>query len=40
MLSDMTTIVNPTNHSYFNLDGHNSGTILKTLYGNIFGTDA
>ena len=25
----MTTIVNPTNHSYFNLDGHNSGTILK-----------
>ena len=29
MLSDMTTIVNPTNHSYFNLDGHNSGTILK-----------
>ena len=29
MLSDMTTVVNPTNHSYFNLDGHNSGTILK-----------
>lgn len=29
MLCDMDTVINPTNHSYFNLDGHNSGTILK-----------
>ena len=29
MLSDMTTVVNPTNHSYFNLDGHNSGSVLQ-----------
>lgn len=28
MVSDRTTIVNPTNHSYFNLDGHDSGTVL------------
>ena len=28
MLSDMTTVVNPTNHSYFNLDGHN-GTVAN-----------
>lgn len=27
-LSDKTTIFNMTNHSYFNLNGHNSGTIL------------
>ena len=29
MVSDKTTVVNPTNHSYFNLSGHNSGTILN-----------
>lgn len=29
MSSDKTTIVNPTNHTYFNLDGHNSGSILE-----------
>lgn len=29
MVSDKTTVVNPTNHSYFNLDGHDSGTILR-----------
>ena len=28
MVSDQTTIVNPSNHSYFNLDGHDSGTIF------------
>ena len=27
--TDKPTVVNFTNHSYFNLDGHNSGTILK-----------
>lgn len=29
MLCDMDTVVNPTNHSYFNLDGHKSGTVLN-----------
>lgn len=26
--SDKNTVMNPTNHTYFNLDGHESGTIL------------
>lgn len=26
-ISDRKTIINPTNHTYFNLDGHNSGNI-------------
>lgn len=29
MISDQTTVVNPTNHTYFNLNGHDSGTILE-----------
>jgi len=29
MESDRTTVVNPTNHTYFNLDGHDSGTVLQ-----------
>lgn len=28
-LSDKDTILNMTNHSYFNLNGHNSGNILQ-----------
>ena len=28
MFSDKTTVVNPTNHTYFNLDGHDYGTVL------------
>ncbi len=31
MVSDMTTVVNPTNHSYFNLVGHNSGDVLSHM---------
>lgn len=27
--SDKNTIINPTNHSYFNLDGHNAGSIVN-----------
>ncbi|MBO0488173.1 aldose epimerase family protein [Vagococcus fluvialis] len=27
--TDQTTIFNPTNHTYFNLNGHSSGTILE-----------
>ncbi len=29
MVGDMTTVVNPTNHSYFNLSGHQNGDILS-----------
>ena len=29
MESDRTTVVNPTNHSYFNLSGHDSGDVLS-----------
>lgn len=29
MVSDKTTVVNPTNHSYFNLSGHDSGDVLS-----------
>ncbi len=28
MVSDRETVINPTNHTYFNLAGHNSGTVL------------
>jgi len=28
-VSDKTTIINLTNHSYFNLNGHNNGTVLN-----------
>lgn len=30
-ISDADTIFNPTNHTYFNLDGHDSGSILDQL---------
>lgn len=29
-VSDQKTLINITNHNYFNLDGHNSGSILNT----------
>lgn len=29
MVSDRTTVINPTNHTYFNLMGHDSGDILS-----------
>ena len=29
MVSDQTTVINPTNHSYFNLGGHDSGSVLS-----------
>lgn len=31
MVSDKKTIINPTNHTYFNLGGHASGNILNSL---------
>ncbi len=39
MVSDRTTIINPTNHTYFNLAGHNSGSVLDhklTVYADAF----
>ena len=39
MVSDKSTIVNPTNHTYFNLDGHDSGDVLQQeleVYSNVF----
>lgn len=29
MVADQTTVVNPTNHTYFNLNGHDSGSVLE-----------
>ena len=31
MCSDKTTVINPTNHSYFNLAGHNSGSVENQI---------
>ncbi len=39
MVSDMTTVINPTNHTYFNLMGHSSGTVLAhrlAIYADAF----
>jgi aldose 1-epimerase len=39
MVSDKTTVINPTNHTYFNLMGHNSGSItdhVLTVYADAF----
>ncbi len=39
MLADKTTVINPTNHCYFNLMGHDSGRILGhrlTIYADAF----
>lgn len=38
-ISDAETVFNPTNHTYFNLGGHSSGTILNhqlTLYADVY----
>lgn len=39
MVSDKTTVINPTNHTYFNLMGHDSGSVLEhklTVYADMF----
>ncbi len=39
MVSDKTTVINPTNHCYFNLGGHDSGTVLEhkmTVFADAF----
>ena len=39
MIAGQTTVVNPTNHTYFNLKGHDSGSILEhkmEIYSNVF----
>ncbi len=39
MVSDKTTVINPTNHSYFNLDGHSAGSVNEhtlTIYSDAF----
>ena len=39
MVSDMTTVINPTNRTYFNLMGHDSGDILShklTVYSDAY----
>lgn len=39
MVSDRATVINPTNHSYFNLSGHDSGTVLShelTVFSDAF----
>lgn len=32
MVTDQPTVINPTNHTYFNLGGHDSGSILNELF--------